>query len=32
LNEIIEEFAMFEATMVEANAVETSDVAEFAIW
>jgi hypothetical protein len=31
LDEIVEEFAMFEATVIEANAVETSDVAEFSV-
>ena len=31
LNEIVEEFAMFEAAMIETNAVETADVAEFAV-
>ena len=31
LNEIVEEFTMFEATVIEANAVETADVAEFTV-
>jgi hypothetical protein len=31
LDEIVEKFAVFESTMVEANAVETADIAEFAI-
>jgi hypothetical protein len=31
LDEIVEECAMFETAMVEANAVETADIAEFAI-
>ena len=30
-DEIVEEFAVFKSTMVEANAVETTNVAEFAV-